>query len=510
MRTSRSLKIFSSVMSPSALRRPIFRVSSGVTCRHISQSATVAAVAHEIQPTQTPFARHGPVAPASQRGEEFWRRVSVFKNVAASEFLSYQWSIANTVQGKPKLWKFLHAVLPDMVPYGKGFVQSQSKEDLIEDIFEGVDASTMAIRVTPYVLSRIDWKNPRDDPIFRQFLPLKSVMLPDHPKLTLDSLHETADSPVPGLVHRYPDRALFLATSVCPTYCVFCTRSYAVGAHTDSVTKTFFKPTRRRWDAIFDYIEATPRIQDVVVSGGDSYYLEPDQIQYIGERLIAIPHIRRFRFASKGLAVAPVRILDQSDGWAAALARVAAKAEQAGKSVAWHTHFNHPDEISWITREAAQLLREARVTVRNQTVLLKGVNDNVDTMSLLIRSLAENNISPYYVYICDMIKMNEHMRTSLQSMLDIEAEIRGSIAGFNIPQFVVDLPGGGGKRLGWSYKSYDRKTGISKFVAPAVTTASAIEGSARSKPEVFEYYDPIGSTVGETYTEYGDDRDGSH
>lgn len=184
------------------------------------------------------------------------------------------------------------------------------------------------------------------------------------------------------------------ATSVCPTYCVFCTRSYAVGAHTDSVTKTFFKPIRRRWDAIFDYIEATPRIQDVVVSGGDSYYLEPDQIQYIGERLIGIPHIRRFRFASKGLAVAPIRILDRSDGWAAALARVAAKAEQAGKAVAWHTHFNHPDEISWITQEAAQLLRDARVTVRNQTVLLKGVNDNVDTMSRLIRSLAENHISP--------------------------------------------------------------------------------------------------------------------
>lgn len=274
----------------------------------------------------------------------------------------------------------------------------------------------------PHVLGRINWENPRNDPIFRQFFPLKSVMLPDHPKLTLDSLHETADSPVPGLVHRYPDKALFLgepnstsekedlykvkischvirltavvATSVCPTYCAFCTRSYAVGANTDTVTKTSFKPTRRRWDAVFEYIEATPQIQDVVISGGDSYYLEPGHIEHIGQRLISIPHIRRFRFASKGLAVAPIRIVDRSDGWAAALAGVAANAKRAGKSVALHTHINHPDEISWITREAAQHLLEAGVTVRNQTVLLKGVNDDVDTMSRLIRSLADNNISP--------------------------------------------------------------------------------------------------------------------
>lgn len=188
--------------------------------------------------------------------------------------------------------------------------------------------------------------------------------------------------------HQYP------ATSVCPAYCPFCTRSYAVGANTDAVTKTSFKPTRRRWEEVFQYIEATPQLQDIVISGGDSYYLDPEQLQYIGKRLIAIPHIRRFRFASKGLAVAPSRILDPSDGWAAALAGVAARARAAGKAVALHTHFNHPDEISWVTAQAAQQLLEAGVTVRNQTVLLRGVNDDVETMGRLIRSLADNNISP--------------------------------------------------------------------------------------------------------------------
>lgn len=237
-------------------------------------------------------------------------------------------------------------------------------------------------------------------------------MIPDHPKLTLDSLHETADSPVPGLVHRYPDKALFLgkydlvlrvpfsdvnrhpAIAVCPTYCTFCTRSYAVGADTERITKTSFKPTRRRWDQIFAYIEATPQLQDIVISGGDSYYLPPEHIRMIGERLINIPHIRRFRFASKGLAVAPVRILDPDDGWASALADVAAKARRVGKSVALHTHFNHPSEISWVTEEASQKLLEAGVLVRNQTVLLKGVNDDAQTMSMLIRRLADINIFP--------------------------------------------------------------------------------------------------------------------
>lgn len=160
------------------------------------------------------------------------------------------------------------------------------------------------------------------------------------------------------------------------------------------MTKTPFKPTRRRWDAIFAYIEATPQLQDIVISGGDTYYLQPEHIQMIGERLLATPHIRRIRFASKGLAVAPGRLLDPEDRWAAALAGVSARARRQGKSVALHTHFNHPGEVSWVTEDAAQRFVEAGVTVRNQSVLLRGVNDDVATMATLIRKLADNNISP--------------------------------------------------------------------------------------------------------------------
>ncbi|KAJ9149611.1 Kama family protein [Coniochaeta hoffmannii] len=416
--------------------------------------------------------------------DEFWRKTAVWADTPAKDFLSYRWSVANTVQGSAKLVKFLNAVLPERLPLGANSSGTQIREELIKDVLDGVTAATMAIRITPYILSRINWENPREDPLFRQFLPMKSVMISDHPKLTLDSLHEEADSSVKGLVHRYPDKALFLPTSVCPTYCMFCTRSYAVGADTDTVTKASLKPTRKRWDEALSYIASQPTLVDIVVSGGDSYYLSPEHLAQIGERLVAMPNIRRFRFASKGLAVAPTRILDSSDGWTDALVHVSDVARRAGKGMAVHTHFNHPSEISWITRQASRKLLEKGVTVRNQTVLLRGVNDDFETMSKLIRELADNNISPYYVYQCDMVEKVEHLRTPLQTILDLEAQIRGSIAGFATPQFVVDLPGGGGKRLACSFRSYDRDTGVSTFLAPAV--------KGRGKADrVYEYHDPV-------------------
>lgn len=159
------------------------------------------------------------------------------------------------------------------------------------------------------------------------------------------------------------------------------------------MSKASLKPGRQRWEDALAYIASQPQLRDIVVSGGDSYYLTPDQIRLIGARLIAIPHIRRFRFASKGLAVAPGRVLD-GDGWVEALIQVSRDARKVGKAVAWHTHFNHPGEISWVTEMAARRLFEEGVTVRNQTVLLRGVNDEVETMEALIRRLADNNIFP--------------------------------------------------------------------------------------------------------------------
>ncbi|KAI0172337.1 kama family protein [Hypoxylon sp. FL1284] len=384
-----------------------------------------------------------------------------------------------------KLFEFLYAVLPAEVPSSNGGRGSQSRDMFTADVASGLKKSAMSVRVMPYMLSRINWKDPANDPIFKQFIPLGSIMVPDHEESRFDPLHEKDDSKANGaVVHRYPDKALLLPISLCPTYCLYCTRSYGVGISTELVTKEGFKLTSDRLDAAFDYIEGQGGLHDIVVSGGDAYYLPSDVIERIGDRLIGMKNIERFRFASKALAVAPQRFLDQKDPWTESLIRVSDKARHAGKHMALHTHFNHPKEISWITEQASRKLLESGVTVRNQTVLLRGINDDVDTMSMLIRKLAKMAIQPYYVYQCDMVPKIEHLRTPLSTILDIESQIQGTIAGFYLPKFVVDLPGGGGKRLASLYESYDSQTGVSTFTQPA------LKGKGRDN-KIYTYYDPL-------------------
>lgn len=150
----------------------------------------------------------------------------------------------------------------------------------------------------------------------------------------------------------------------------------------------------KKWEPIFEYISNTPALNDIVISGGDSYSLSPSQLLAIGQRLLAMPHINRLRFASKGLAVCPSRILDPEDQWTDALIQLSNEGRALGKSVSLHTHFNHPNEITWVTELASRKLFKEGVIVRNQTVLLNGINSDVETMSKLIRRLAELNIQP--------------------------------------------------------------------------------------------------------------------
>ncbi|KAF2016973.1 kama family protein [Aaosphaeria arxii CBS 175.79] len=420
----------------------------------------------------------------SATGDPFWRAVPQWKDVSNAEFMSYRWQVRNTIGNKDKLETFLKQALPEVLTPSKDPRLSEivTREKFIKDAMLGLENAPMAIRLTPYTLSRVNWKNAIDDPIRRQFIPLNSCFVDDHEKLTLDSLHEESDSPVPGLVHRYPDKALMLATSICPTYCRFCTRSYAVGDDTSTVEKKRQKPSRRRWDVIYQHLEKTPQITDVVVSGGDTYQLEPHLLREIAYRLLSIGHIRRVRLASKGLAVLPNRIIDPHDDWTQTLIDISNEGRRLGKHVCLHTHFDHPDEISWITKAAARRLFENNVVVRNQTVLLKGVNDSPETMGRLIRELSDLNIWPYYVYQCDMVRGIEDLRTPLGVLLDIEQQLRGTIAGFAMPQFVVDLPGGGGKRLASTYRTYDQETGVSTFQAPGL--------NGEKGQKLYEYYDP--------------------
>ncbi|MCX7808326.1 MAG: KamA family radical SAM protein, partial [Deltaproteobacteria bacterium] len=239
---------------------------------------------------------------------DFWRRIPAYANVSEEEFLDHRWQMKNTIT---KIEKLLHAL--------EGLVSPA----FIADAQAGFKRAPMAVRVSPYLLALIDWKNPYEDPLRRQFIPLASTALPDHPKLRYDSLNEQADAPVPGLTHRYPDKALFLALDTCPVYCRFCTRSYAVGPDTDQaeLEKLSLKANKERWELIFRYIASRPELEDIVISGGDVYNLRADQISEIGNRLLDIPHVRRMRFATKGLAVMPQRILTD-DEWFQALIQV--------------------------------------------------------------------------------------------------------------------------------------------------------------------------------------------
>ncbi|KAI0489557.1 L-lysine-aminomutase [Xylaria cf. heliscus] len=415
---------------------------------------------------------------------EFWRQLPAYGDASRDKFLSWQWNKKNVVETKESLLDFLNAVVPERIPRGGGDAGMQTRDEFLGDITGGIRKSTMSVRLMPYVTSMINWEDPANCPIFRQFVPLSSIMIKDHPRQELDPQHEQRDSPVDGVVHRYPDRVLFLPISVCPVYCVFCTRSYGVGAHTEILIKKSFKLTTQRLQNALAYIESQDDIKDVVVSGGDAFYLPHHILEWIGDRLIEMKNIKRFRIASKGLAVSPNRFLDINDPWVEALLKVSNKATRAGKHFALHTHFNHPNEISWITEKASRKLSQAGVMLRNQSVLLRGVNDNVATMSSLINKLAETNIQPYYVYQCDMAPKIEHFRTPLQTILDMESQLRGSIAGFCMPNFVVDLPQGGGKRLACSYESYDRETGVSTFRAPVLTK----NGKAG---KIYRYYDPL-------------------
>jgi lysine 2,3-aminomutase len=305
-------------------------------------------------------------------------------------------------------------------------------------------------------------------------------------------LHELEDSPVPGLTHRYVDKALFLPLNTCPVYCRFCTRSYAIGGDTDVVEKVSLAKTPKQWRDAFDYIASRPELEDIVISGGDTYQLAPKNITAIGDALLAIPHVRRLRFATKGPAVMPMKILTDH-AWIDAISNVVEKGRKLGKEVVIHTHFNSPNEISWITDLAMKVLFERGIIARNQSVLIRGVNDDPKTMQLLVKRLGYLNVHPYYVYMHDLVKGVEDLRTPIQTALDVEKFVRGSTAGFNTPTFVCDAPGGGGKRDVHSFDVYDRENGIAVYSAPSV------------KPgKHFVYFDPIDSLAPEAQARWRD------
>ncbi len=384
--------------------------------------------------------------------EPFWQRVPAWKDVDEETFLDWTWQAKNTVTRPQQVLKLLEDIVTP---------------EFLEDVRQGFRRASMSVRVSPYVFGLIDWDQPYTDPLRIQFVPLASRFTKDHPMLRFDSLCEQKDSPVPGLTHRYSDKALFLAMDTCTVYCRYCTRSYAVGSDTEDYEKMQLRVNRERWQVAFDYIRNTPYLEDIVISGGDTYQLKADQVTEIGHALLDIPHIRRIRFATKGPAIMPMKLLTDHD-WVDALTEVMERGRKQNVEVCIHTHFNHPKEITDITRRALGVLFERGVTVRNQSVLVRGVNDSPEIMKQLVRRLAYVNVHPYYVYVHDLVKGAEDLRTTVATALAIEKVVRGSTAGFKTPTFVVDAPGGGGKRDAHSFEHYDRETGVSVYRSPSV------------------------------------------
>lgn len=351
---------------------------------------------------------------------------------------------------------------------------ARAGKEFAESVVEAARRGSMAVRLTDHVLDLIDWSDPADDPIRRQFLGLVDELEDDHPLARQDALAERDDSPADGLVVRHPDRALLVALDVCPVYCRYCTRSYSVGPDTETLQDKVSMPIApRRWEHALDWVEAHDEVREVIISGGDIWMLAPRHLVTLGVRLATIKHIRRVRLSTRGLTAAPGRLAGAGP-WREAFETFAATAAANGQRVAVHTHFNCVEEVSDAAIDALRFLEHHRVVVRNHSVLLKGVNDSSERVVDLVRALSDEGVVPYYLFVADMVPGSEHLRTSVAEAAALEGDIVGRVAGYDVPRVVVDLPGGGGKRPIHSFESYDRASGVSGWSAPAVKAGTFV------------------------------------
>jgi len=285
--------------------------------------------------------------------------------------------------------------------------------------------SGLPVSITPYYMSLISGDDPQH-PLRRAVIPTTGEFVRT-PGEADDPLGEDLDSPVPGLVHRYPDRVLLLLLDSCASYCRYCTRSRMVGHGTIS-------PNQRRLERALDYIRRTPRIRDVLLSGGDPLALSEDRLDWILGRLREIPHVEIVRIGTKMPAVLPQRITRE-------FCRMLRRHHPLWMSL----HFIHPDECTPETALACGRLADAGIPLGSQTVLLRGVNDDVETMKKLMHGLLRMRVRPYYLYQCDPISGSSHFRTPVEKGLEIIEGLRGHTSGYAVPTYVIDAPGGGGK-----------------------------------------------------------------
>lgn len=283
----------------------------------------------------------------------------------------------------------------------------------------------LALAITPYFFNLIDRDDP-NCPVRRQVIPRVNEMT-TAPEEMMDPVGEDGHSPVPGIVHRYPDRVLFLVTDRCAAYCRYCTRSRLVSNAQDYN----FHP---EYEQGLRYIESHPEVRDVLLSGGDPLLLADRKLDHLLGRLRAIPHVEFIRIGSRIPVFLPQRITPE-------LGDIFRKHGPIWMSI----HVNHPKECTKALKDACERLSFAGVPLGNQSVLLKGVNDDLETMKALVHRLLRMRVRPYYVYQCDLITGSSHLRADVRKGLEIMRGLRGHTTGYAVPQLVIDAPGGGGK-----------------------------------------------------------------
>ncbi|MBX7114071.1 MAG: lysine 2,3-aminomutase [Myxococcaceae bacterium] len=410
--------------------------------------------------------------------EPDWNRIPGFKGTSVQDWESALWQRKHTV----KNLKELKAALGDLLPET---LFASMQRDLAE-------RATMSMLITPHMLNTLNFADLWGDPLRRYMLPAfddRRTDWPSHPKASRDSLHEAEMWKVEGLTHRYPTKVLAELLSTCPQYCGHCTRMDLVGNSVPQVQKLKFGiPQPDRHKQILDYLRATPTVRDVVVSGGDIANVPIGQLEHFVSALLDIPNIRDIRLASKGLMGIPQHFLQ--DEVMSALERLAKKAFANNVDLALHTHVNNANQVTPLLGRAAKRLLEVGFRdVRNQGVLLRGVNaTSNDLLELSFMLLDHAKILPYYFYMCDMIPNAEHWRVSVHEAQALQHDIMGYMPGFATPRIVCDVPYVG-KRWVHQVAQYDQEKGISYWTKNYRTGIEKDDPDALTR--TYEYYDPI-------------------
>jgi lysine 2,3-aminomutase len=369
---------------------------SAAARRHVEPLATSAEPARNLNHHAYPRAGFAPVS---------WREY-YFPNVDDRDWNDWRWQFRNRINTLDKLERH--------------FAFDPGDRQILENVL-----AEFRIGITPYYLSLIDPHDPAD-PLRLQAVPSTEEFRYSDQGMD-DPLAEDAFSPVPGIVHRYPDRCLLIATNVCALYCRYCTRK-RIMEEGDA------PPPAHAFDAMIDYIARTPAIRDVIISGGDPLTWSSRRLHNLLERLRSIPHLEIIRLGSR----VPVTLPQRID------AELCATLEQFGPI--WiNVHFNHPREVTADAAAACDRLLRSGIPLNNQAVLLRGVNDDAEVMRSLVHALMRIKVRPYYLYNCDPVKGAHHFRTSIAKGIEIIERLRGHTSGLAVPLFVVDAPNGGGK-----------------------------------------------------------------